>query len=136
MGAWATDIIGHVQCDAFTTETMPTVNGNILQKDYCRQIKIIEAFSWILFVFFTIAFYILLKLVNQAQRFGRRNVWNDPIQELGWFHELPGYSMHQQETGQSMYPAQYPMQPGYIQGQQPVYQMQHGPNGATVPIVV
>jgi len=136
MGAWATDIIGNVQCDALTTETMPTINGTIRQRDYCRQMKIIQAFSWILFVIFTLAFYILLKLVNQAQRFGRRDVWHAPIQDLGWFHELSEYSRHQNETGQSMYPARYPIQPGYIQGQQLVYQIQPQPNGATVPTIV
>ncbi|KAJ7812286.1 hypothetical protein B0H13DRAFT_1926189 [Mycena leptocephala] len=103
----------------------------VRQKDYCRQMKIIQAFSWILFVFFTLAFYILLKLVNQAQRYGRRDAWYQPIQELGWFYELPEYSRHQHGTGQSMSPVQYPRQPGYVQGQQPVvYQILPQPSGA------
>ncbi|KAJ6539360.1 hypothetical protein B0H19DRAFT_1178653 [Mycena capillaripes] len=137
MAAWATDIISPVQCDALTTETMPTKNGEIRQREYCYEMKVIQAFSWMLFVLFSFAFAILLALVSQAQRFGRPDIWRDPIQELGWFHELPGYyNHHQQGMGQYPgYPAQYggyPMQQAYTQAPQPVYQIQQGPNGTTV----
>jgi hypothetical protein len=114
--------------------------------------KVIEAFSWMQFVMFSLAFTILLALVSQAQRFGRPDIWGDPIQgmpyifsrpfvlsmaltELGWFHELPGYYNHHQQGMMQypMYPQQYgyPMQQGYVQGQQPVYQIHQGPNGTT-----
>ncbi|KAJ7795370.1 hypothetical protein B0H14DRAFT_2446127 [Mycena olivaceomarginata] len=91
MAAWATDIIGSTQCDALTSETMPTKNGEIRQKEYCYEMKVIQAFSWMLFVLFSFALTILIALVNQAQRFGRPHIWREPIQELGWFHEMPGY---------------------------------------------
>ncbi|KAJ7682789.1 hypothetical protein DFH06DRAFT_1290130 [Mycena polygramma] len=136
MAAWATDIIGGTQCDILTTQTMPTKNGEIRQRQYCYEMKVIQAFSWMLFVLFTFAFAILIVLVNQAQRFGRPNIWQEPIQELGWFHEMPGYYNHPQQ-GMMQYPVYpqqygYPMQQGYVQGQQPVYQIQQGPNGTTV----
>ncbi|KAJ7771378.1 hypothetical protein DFH07DRAFT_804153 [Mycena maculata] len=145
MASWATDIIGNVQCDALTTETMPTKNGEIRQREFCYEMKVIQAFSWMLFVLFTAAFGILLALVNQAERFGRPDIWYEPIQELGWFGEFPGYYNHNQQ-GMVQYPMQYaypmqgyPMQQGYVQGQQPIYSIQQGPNGqplvAQVPVV-
>ncbi|KAJ7781227.1 hypothetical protein B0H16DRAFT_611714 [Mycena metata] len=70
MAAWATDIIGPLQCDALTVETIPTKSGTIRQKEYCYEMKVIQAFSWMLFVLFTIAFGLLLTLVSQAERFG------------------------------------------------------------------
>ncbi|KAJ7700113.1 hypothetical protein B0H17DRAFT_279681 [Mycena rosella] len=138
MAAWATDIIGNVQCDALTTETMPTKNGEIRQREFCYEMKVIQAFSWMLFVLFSFAFGILLALVSQAERFGRPDIWQEPIQELGWFGELPGYyNHHQQQQGMvqyPMYPQQYgyPMQQPYPQQQPALYQIHQGMNGATV----
>ncbi|KAJ7129655.1 hypothetical protein C8R44DRAFT_777339 [Mycena epipterygia] len=137
MGAWSTDIIGNMQCDALTTETMPTKNGQIRQREYCYEMKVIQAFSWMLFVLFSFAFGILLSLVSQAERFGRHDIWREPIQELGWFGELPGYYNHSQQgmVQYPVYPQQYgyPMQQGYAQPQQgTMYQIHQGPNGPTV----
>jgi len=137
MASWATDIIGPLQCDSLTTETIPTKNGTIRQREYCYEMKVIQAFSWMLFALFTLAFGILLVLVHQAERFGRPDIWQEPIQELGWFSELPGYYNHHQQ-GMVQYPMQYgypmqgyPMHQGY-QGQQPIYSIQQGPNGPMV----
>ncbi|KAJ7095398.1 hypothetical protein B0H15DRAFT_829397 [Mycena belliarum] len=140
MGAWSQDIIGNVQCDALASETMPTKNGQIRSREYCYEMHVIEAFSWMLFVLFTFAFIILLALVNQAERFGRPDIWREPIQELGWFGELPGYYNHgQQPQGMvqyPMYPQQYgyPMQAQAYGQQQPsqIYQIHQGVNGPTV----
>ncbi|KAJ6613428.1 hypothetical protein B0H10DRAFT_2048424 [Mycena sp. CBHHK59/15] len=135
MAAWSTDIIGNVQCDALTTETMPTKNGFIHEREYCYEMKVIQAFSWMLFVIFSFAFLILIALVNQAERFGRYKIWEEPIQELGWFSEMPGYyNNHQQGmVHPAMYPQQYgyPMQ-GYVQQPGQMYQIHQGPNGPTV----
>ncbi|KAF7301693.1 hypothetical protein MIND_00734800 [Mycena indigotica] len=157
MAAW--DIISGVQCDSLTSETMPTKNGLIRQREYCYEMKanfVIQAFSWMAFVLLTFAFCILISLINQAQRFGRITIWSDPIQgavsferinlkidhypELGWFGEPPGYYNTTHGPSQyAMYPQQqypqqygYPLQPGYIQGPQPVYQISQGPAGTTV----
>ncbi|KAJ7068287.1 hypothetical protein C8F01DRAFT_1117613 [Mycena amicta] len=134
MAAWSTDIISTVQCDSLTTETMPTKNGQIREREYCYEMKVIEAFSWMIFILFTLGFAILMSLVNQAQRFGRHTIWSDPIQELGWFGEPPGYYNTPRGAGQyNMYPQQYPQQQyGYVQGPQPLYQISQGPAGTTV----
>ncbi|KAJ7228659.1 hypothetical protein GGX14DRAFT_414128 [Mycena pura] len=134
---WHSDIISFVQCDTLTTETMPTKNGSIRQRDYCYEMKVIEAFSWMIFVLFSFAFCILLSLVSQAQRFGRPHIWWEPIQELGWFHEMPGYYNQPHQGMYATYPQQYgyqgyPMSQGYMQGAQPLYQIQQGMNGTTV----
>ncbi|KAF7355327.1 hypothetical protein MSAN_01449200 [Mycena sanguinolenta] len=139
MASWATDIISPTQCDSLTSQTIPTKNGEIREREYCYEMKVIQAFSWMLFVLFAFAFVILLALVNQAQRFGRPYIWREPIQELGWFYELPGYYNNHQQ-GMVQYPgvmySQYGYQPqGYVQGQPTAYQIQ--PNGtvAQVPVV-
>jgi len=91
MGAWATDIIGYVQCDALGGQSIPAKSGNTSAQAYCYEMKVIQAFSWALFIGCILALYILFKLVDQAQRFGRYHIWSEPIRELPWFGEMPGY---------------------------------------------
>ncbi|KAF7332220.1 hypothetical protein MKEN_00103000 [Mycena kentingensis (nom. inval.)] len=138
MAAWATDIISFVQCDALTTETIPTKNGGtIRQRSYCYEMKVIQAFSWMIFVLFTAGWVILMNLIAQAQRLGRMNIWREPIQELGWFGEMPGYYNTAQPPAPpaSMYPAPQFQGYGYSQNYaqpQPVYQISQGPHGTQV----
>ncbi|KIK68142.1 hypothetical protein GYMLUDRAFT_36977 [Collybiopsis luxurians FD-317 M1] len=108
MGAWATDIIGPIQCDSLSGTHTPTKDGETSGQAYCYEMKVIQAFSWMVFVLCSFAFIILLQLVTQAQRFGRWNIWNEPIRELGWYGEYPGYY---NTTTQPM--AQYPYYPQY-----------------------
>ncbi|KAJ7638825.1 hypothetical protein FB45DRAFT_413254 [Roridomyces roridus] len=137
MAAWSTDVVGPMQCDALTKDlTTPTRTGTITQREYCYEMKVIEAFSWMLFALFTFAFVILLVLVQQAERLGRPDIWYEPIQELGWFHEYPGYYNSSQPQGMVQYhmPYGYPMggypaQQGYHGGNNPVYSIQQGPQG-------
>jgi hypothetical protein len=49
---------------------------------YCYKMKTIQAFSWALFCAFAIAIIILFQLVQQAQRFGRWQIWSEPIRGL------------------------------------------------------
>ncbi|KAK1236584.1 hypothetical protein PQX77_000136 [Marasmius sp. AFHP31] len=85
---------------------------------YCYEIKVIQAFSWAIFILCVFAFAILLALISQAQKFGRYHIWREPIQELGWFGEWPGYynthqpPMMQQGYGQGYVPYGVPLQPG------------------------
>ncbi|PBK69640.1 uncharacterized protein ARMOST_05341 [Armillaria ostoyae] len=103
MGAWSNDIIGTIQCDSLSGQRVATKNGDMSGQSYCYEMKVIEAFSWMNFVLFAISFIILLALVTQAQKFGRYDIWRDPIKELGWFGEWPGY--YNTSPGMPHYPA-------------------------------
>jgi len=107
MGAWSTDIIGHVQCDGLVGQRTATKNGDTSAQGYCYEMKVIQAFSWMLFILNSIAVLVLFRLAGQAQMFGRYEIWREPIRELGWFGEAPGfYNTHQ--GGMMQYPGGYP----------------------------
>ncbi|KAJ3785464.1 hypothetical protein GGU10DRAFT_395159 [Lentinula aff. detonsa] len=138
MGAWSTDIIGTVQCDALAGQRTATKNGDMSAQSYCYEMKVIQAFSWMIFVLCSFAFIILMQLVTQAQRFGRYMIWYEPIQNLGWCvdflnfeNEADMLTSHNQRFGewpglyntttQPMYavPYGYPLQAGSGIPQQP-----------------
>ncbi|THV08541.1 hypothetical protein K435DRAFT_772014 [Dendrothele bispora CBS 962.96] len=122
MGAWSTDVIGPAQCDGLRGQRTPTKNGDMNAQEFCYEIKVMQAFSWMLFCLFVIWTGLLLALVSQAQRFGRWNIWSEPIQELGWFGEWPGYyNTHQPGMVQmpGYVPYGYPLQAGSGITQQP-----------------
>lgn len=132
--SWATDIIGFIQCDSLKGQSTPISGGGQTSlQSYCYKMKTIQAFSWALFCAFVIAIIILFQLVHQAQRFGRWQIWSEPIRELPWFGEMPGYY-------NTSYPGmQYPQSPGaypYFPGAMPMVQpgssiiIQPGVNGA------
>ncbi|KAF8076402.1 hypothetical protein FPV67DRAFT_1558884 [Lyophyllum atratum] len=79
MGAWSTDIIGNVQCDGLVGQRTATINGDTSAQGYCYEMKVIQAFSWMLFILNTIALLVLFRLANQAQMFGRYEIWREPI---------------------------------------------------------
>ncbi|KAF9646752.1 hypothetical protein BDM02DRAFT_3118138 [Thelephora ganbajun] len=55
--------------------------------------RVIEAFSWVLFGVFAIFFIIVVNLTTIAvQRGGRPYAWREPMIELPWYGEWPGYS--------------------------------------------
>jgi len=85
MAAWSTDVIGHVECFPLAHERTPTKNGSISSKQYCYEMKVIQAFSWTLFALFMIFLCVLIALTSRAQTLGRPNIWNEPIREVGWF---------------------------------------------------
>ncbi|PPQ98520.1 hypothetical protein CVT24_004011 [Panaeolus cyanescens] len=120
MGAWSTDVIGPLQCDSIPrSQQIPSKAGTTGMRSYCYQMKVVQAFSWTIFCLFVIAFYILLQLVNQAKRFGRYNIWSEPIRELPWFDESPGYyGQGVQGPGMPMAMPAYPPtpSPGYYPG--------------------
>jgi len=120
MGAWSTDIIGITQCDALGGQTTPSNTGDTSAQAFCYEMKVVQAFSWALFIAFIIALYILFKLVGIAQRFGRYYIWSEPIRELPWFGEMPGY--YNTHAG--------PMYPPYSAGMTPGYGYPYQPQGA------
>ncbi|KAF8351445.1 hypothetical protein F5887DRAFT_208169 [Amanita rubescens] len=87
----ACDIIGNIQCDALGGQSIATKSGSTSYQAYCYQMKVIQAFSWMNFVLVAFALVIIMQLVTQAQMFGRYHIWMEPIRELPWFGEAPGY---------------------------------------------
>lgn len=104
-------------------------------KSWCYEMRVIEAFSWILFAlraFFhfirlrcthhiftpvVIFLWILITLTTRAQAMGRPYAWREPIIELPWFGQYPGMQEGMYHHGHSYaYPAGYPMQGAYPQG--------------------
>jgi len=106
--AWATDVIGNTQCDSLGGQSVTTAKGSLSAQTWCREMKVIQAFSWMLFISFAIALVILVALVSRAQAFGRYEIWGEPIRELPWFGEAPGYYNHNADGGAQSYMAQYP----------------------------
>lgn len=97
------DIIGHIQCDGLVGQRTATKNGDssvqfllpvtrfdlfyvsVPATEFCYEMKVIEAFSWMLFVLFAIALYMVLRLVTEAERFGRYDIWWAPIQGANYY---------------------------------------------------
>lgn len=46
---------------------------------FCYQMKVVQAFSWALFIGFVLGLYILFQLVDRARITGRHYIWSDPI---------------------------------------------------------
>jgi hypothetical protein len=94
--------------------------------------KTIQALSWALFAAFVIALVILVQLITLAERYGRWQIWHEPIRgtnlfffirgvdgslalvELPWFGEMPGYY----NTNAHGHGMGYPQSPG---GMYPYY---------------
>jgi hypothetical protein len=112
MGAWSTDIIGITQCDALGGQTTPSRSGETNAQAFCYELKVVQAFSWAIFVACILALYILFQLVDQAQRFGRYYIWSEPIRELPWFGEMPGY-YNTHAGGPTPYPTNPALNVGY-----------------------
>jgi len=91
MGAWSADIMGSTQCDALGGQTTPSKNGTVSARSYCYEMRVIEAFSWMLFALFAIFLWILISLTTRAQALGRPYAWSEPIVELPWFGQWPGW---------------------------------------------
>ncbi|KZT12744.1 uncharacterized protein LAESUDRAFT_733357 [Laetiporus sulphureus 93-53] len=92
MGAWSTDTIGWIQCDALGGVTRPTKNGGTISaSSWCYEMKVIEAFSWMIFCLFAIYLWVLIALTSRARVLGHPYAWAEPIFELPWFGEFPGW---------------------------------------------
>ncbi|KAI0347558.1 hypothetical protein BDW22DRAFT_1322266 [Trametopsis cervina] len=155
------DILGSLQCDALGGQTMPTKTGSISRRSWCYEMRVIEAFSWLLFCLLVIFLWILITLTSRAQAMGRPYAWSEPIFELPWFgqypgmpegmygHQSPGVSqantpymggyaypagspmMYPQMMGQAGQP--YMMNGGYVVPQQPGHSVIVQPNGRGQP---
>jgi len=122
-GAWAEDIVGYTQCDSLGGQTIPTKSGSMSARSYCYEMKVIEALGWMNFVIFSFSFIILHSLINRAQNLGRPNIWYEPIRELPWFGEMPGY--YNQLSG-AVPMSHYPQQMYSNMGSPQYVQASHG----------
>lgn len=70
-----------------------TENKTISAFTYCNEMRVIEAFSWVSFGVFVIFFIVVAHLTMIAVgRGGRPYAWREPMIELPWYGEWPGYS--------------------------------------------
>ncbi|KAI0650725.1 hypothetical protein C8Q79DRAFT_1006963 [Trametes meyenii] len=139
--AWTTDIIGNIQCDALTDQQIPTKSGSLSERSWCYEMRVVQAFSWMIFCLYAIFLWILISLTARAKALGRPYAWAEPIVELPWFGQWPGYEGGYPNGGAMPYPGAYgypgmmPMQPmpGYVGSQiQPGYVVQQNPGHSVV----
>jgi len=120
MGAWSSDIMGSAQCSELGGERTPTKNGSISSKSFCYEMRVLEAFSWMIFATSAIFLWILIALTSRARALGRPYAWSEPVIELPWFGEWPGWPAdagpYPGQQGGYAYPAGYP---GAAYGAQP-----------------
>jgi len=65
----------------------------VLERQWCREMKVIQAFSWMNFVLYAFALIILIVLVSRAQAFGRYNIWREPIRGAASTLFLSGFNL-------------------------------------------
>lgn len=138
MAAWTSDIVGPMQCYILAGISTPTNNGSMSARSYCYQMKVMEAFSWAIFISLLGFTVIVICLTSRAIAFGRRYAWTEHISQLGWFGELPGYpteAIYPRPYYSSPYPY-YPYQGGspYVQ-QMPGHSVVIQPGANGVPMV-
>lgn len=99
LSAWTVDrrdFLGPLSdCESWGNETMLTNSETktFSSYQYCNEMRVIEAFSWVLFGVFLIFLLIVASLTSTAvDRGGRPYAWREPMIELPWYGEWPGYS--------------------------------------------
>ncbi|THH14683.1 hypothetical protein EW146_g5678 [Bondarzewia mesenterica] len=116
MGAWSSDTIGAVECFSMGNQRTPTKNGEISARTYCYDSKVIEAFSWTIFICLVFFFIIIIALANKSQVMGRPFIWQEPIFELPWFGQAPGWPGVSYSAYPQMYGGGGPMMMGGTPG--------------------
>jgi len=122
VAAFSTDTIGHIECyPLFGNQTAAANGGTTSYREYCYEMKVIEGFSWAIFILFALFFIIVIALTNRAVGFGNHHAWEEPIQHLPWFGEMPDYYRQAYGGGYGGQPGfpgqQYMYPPGAIQQQ-------------------
>ncbi|KAI0660948.1 hypothetical protein C8Q70DRAFT_1044233 [Cubamyces menziesii] len=138
--AWTTDIIGNIQCDSLTSQQVPTKTGSISERSWCYEMRVVQAFSWMIFCLYAIFLWILISLTTRAKVLGRPYAWAEPIIELPWFGQWPGYPEGGQFPNGMYPPGQYgypmmgvPSMGGYAGSQMaPGYVVQQNPGHSVV----
>jgi len=133
LGSWTVDrrdfLSQDSDCSSWGIQRTITKNGTVSAMTYCQEMKVLEAFSWFNFGMFLVSLIIVIILTTKSNQLGRPYAWREPMLELGWFGEWPGYSGGQY----SSYPTynQGMMQPGMMM-QPSMMPQQFGPGGGYV----
>ncbi|KAI0036832.1 hypothetical protein K488DRAFT_81818 [Vararia minispora EC-137] len=88
--AWATDETPRLECFDLRNMRTQTTRGSISAESFCYESRIVEAFSWTIFLCLAIAFVILVSLANKSKVLGHPDIWYEPVDWLPWYGELPG----------------------------------------------
>ncbi|KZV75084.1 hypothetical protein PENSPDRAFT_681281 [Peniophora sp. CONT] len=91
VAAWAIDQSTNEECYGLGNAQTPTENGLVSSRSICYAIKIVEAFSWTIFAMLVIAFVIVINRTASARVLGHPDAWSEPMDNLPWYDELPGY---------------------------------------------
>ncbi|KAI0269153.1 hypothetical protein BC834DRAFT_614415 [Gloeopeniophorella convolvens] len=102
--AWASDVNGPAECFALGNSRTHTVHGTISSKSFCYEAKILEGFSWAVFVLLTFFLLFVIALANRSQVLGWPRIWREDIINLPWFGQYPGYPGFQIEIPASSGP--------------------------------
>jgi len=116
VGAFSVDMIGHIECFPLGNEQTAANKGTTSARAYCYEMKVIEGFSWAIFVLFAIFFILVVALTSRSAAMGNRYAWSDPITDLPWFGEMPGYFQASYGYGAPQQQMYYPP-PGAVQQQ-------------------
>jgi len=129
MGGYSVDRIGGIRCIDLVGQTLNTgivsaLGNHTMPADtWCKELKVIMAFSWAEFAVLTIMFIIVISLTVRARSHGASSrVWNESISDLPWFGTWVG-------EDRQHYMPRYPM-PAYPQSIPP------GPNGTPSRIII
>ncbi|VDC04088.1 unnamed protein product [Peniophora sp. CBMAI 1063] len=91
VAAWALDQSVDQECYGLGNTQTSTKHGDVSSRAICYATKIVEAFSWTVFVMFAIAFIIVINRTATAKVLGHPDIWAEPMDNLPWYDELPGY---------------------------------------------
>ncbi|KAI0254384.1 hypothetical protein BJV78DRAFT_1274205 [Lactifluus subvellereus] len=91
LAAWTSDINGPADCFALGSSRTRTTHGTISSKGFCYESKILEGFSWSIFILLLIFLIFVITLANRSHIMGWPGIWNDDIVDLPWFGQYPGY---------------------------------------------
>lgn len=91
MGAWSSDMIGAVECFSMGNQMTPTKNGQVSARAYCYESKVVEAFSWAIFICLAFSLIFIIALANRSQVMGYPYIWQESTDLLPWFGQAPGY---------------------------------------------
>ncbi|KIM90814.1 hypothetical protein PILCRDRAFT_811303 [Piloderma croceum F 1598] len=118
VASFSVDLIGHIECFPLGNQQTASNKGTTSARAYCYEMKVVEGFSWAISILFSMFSVLVVALTSRSVAMGNRYAWSDPIIDLPWFGEIPGYyqAPHYGYGGQQMYlppPGAIQQQPGH-----------------------